>query len=201
MPHSHARCQHFSPPGQSLAIASPNHSSTYKARRLDFKQRCIAVSSTATTASPSTHATESVKVGTTPFGRGLLSCKDLPSGQRLVSVPFSQILLLPDKVDASFERTQHLFLCDHGVLPPSLLRFIQGVHLLIMHYVHCDIGCSHCDQSTAGLTQEAFLCTKCRRSSLGLAIDSLAALACKAWQQFLEAVCSELAPGKTYYLS
>lgn len=69
---------------------------------------------------------ESVYVGQTPYGRGLLTCKDQRSGKRLLSVPFSQLLLLPDKVDPSFEKTQQRFLLDHGELPADLLRFLQG---------------------------------------------------------------------------
>ena len=56
--------------------------------------------------------------------------KDLPSGKRLLSVPFSQLLLLPDKVDPSFEKTQQRFLGDLGELPADLLRFLQGDILL-----------------------------------------------------------------------
>lgn len=82
------------------------------------------------TAPVSAEVNVSVHVGQTPYGRGLLSHEDLPSGKRLLSVPFSQLLLLPDRVDPSFKKIYKRFQREHGQLPVDLLSFIQGNHTI-----------------------------------------------------------------------
>ena len=91
------------------------------------RRRCLLrLKAAVSTALTCLHVDESVHVGQTPYGRGLLSRTDQPSGKHLLSVPFSQLLLLPDNVHPSFEKTRQRFLRDHGELPAELLRFIQG---------------------------------------------------------------------------
>ena len=78
-------------------------------------------------------ASDNVQVGQTQFGRGLLSRGDLSSGERLLSVPFHQLLMLPDEVDPSFQKIQNGFWADHGELPADLFRFLKGEHC------HCQV--------------------------------------------------------------
>lgn len=95
-----------------------------------------------TKASDSFSAFDNVQVGQTRFGRGLLSRGELSSGQRLLSVPFHQLLLLPDEVDPSFQTIQNRFWTDHGELPADLLRFLKGEH---SHYCVRKVGHLHKD--------------------------------------------------------
>ena len=67
-----------------------------------------------------------VQPGTTPYGRGLVSQQQVVSGKRLLSIPFSQLLMLPDKIEGPFQTVHERFLCEHGSLPHQLLRFITG---------------------------------------------------------------------------
>ena len=143
MPHSTWRCN-FGPSGQSPTFVAqrPNIvpqlliSPRYKLRS----------SPILCTATAPVEVNESVHVGNTPYGRGLLCRKDVPSGKRLLSVPFHQLLLLPDKVDSSFESIQERFLRDHGELPLDLLRFIQGLHS-IFSIVNMQLGAGRSSRS------------------------------------------------------
>lgn len=123
-PHCTAWCYNCSPSGHPALAAQHccNVSHDFAARR----HRLLRSTAAASAAFASIEVNDSVHVGQTPYGRGLLSRTDLPSGKRLLSVPFSQLLLLPDKVDPSFEKIQQRFMLDHGELPADLLRFIQG---------------------------------------------------------------------------
>ena len=125
MPHSGAWCCNCSPSGHFPSLAArhcSNLSQHVAARRHRLHRSTAAVSKP----SASAKVDERVHVGQTPYGRGLLSSTDLRSGKCLLSVPFSQLLLLPDSVDPSFEKIQQRFMLDHGELPAELLRFIQG---------------------------------------------------------------------------
>lgn len=71
-------------------------------------------------------ATTPVHAGTTPYGRGLVSCKQLSSGTRLLYTPFAELLLLPDKVEGPYEKVHEQFWHAHGSVPDELFRFITG---------------------------------------------------------------------------
>ena len=126
MPHSTAWCCNCSPAGHSPIVAQ--HSRSTRQHTVAKQHKLLRSTAVVCTASASAEVKDSVHVGQTPYGRGLLSREDLPSGERLLSVPFGQLLLLPDTVDPSFAKTQQRFLHDHGELPADLLRFIQGKH-------------------------------------------------------------------------
>ena len=123
MPSSVASCCNGCRSGHSSALATRycrtiSQQVTAKRHSLFRAAMCSALASA--------EVGDNVYVGQTPYGRGLLTRKDQRSGKRLLSVPFSELLLLPDKVDPSFEKTQQRFLLDHGELPADLLRFLQG---------------------------------------------------------------------------
>ena len=83
--------------------------------------QCVQSNSAATTP-----VSKPVHAGTTPYGRGLVSCKQLSSGTRLLSTPFSELLLLPDKVEGPYEKLHAQFWQAHGSVPDELFRFITG---------------------------------------------------------------------------
>ncbi len=106
--------------------------------------QCVQSNSAATTpVSSPLHA------GTTPYGRGLVSCKQLSSGTRLLSTPFTELLLLPDKVEGPYEKVHEQFWNAHGSVPDELFRFITGQsykHLACFAYDclrlhHLSTGC------------------------------------------------------------
>lgn len=72
-------------------------------------------------------------IGNTPFGRGLLSAQDVPNKQQLCSVPFEQLLLLPEKPGGAFDSVYSKFAKEHQYMPEELLRFVQGRRLVDMH--------------------------------------------------------------------
>ena len=75
-------------------------------------------------------ASDNVRVGPTPFGRGLLTSRDLSTDERLLSVPFDQLLLLPpSQVNLSTNKFYSKYFKKHGVLPDQLLKFITQGHL------------------------------------------------------------------------
>ena len=90
-----------------------------------------------------------VHAGTTPYGRGLVSCKQLSSGTNLLSTPFAELLLLPDKVEGRYEKVHEQFWHAHGSVPDELFRFITGQsykHLAcfaynFLHLHHLPTGC------------------------------------------------------------
>ena len=122
MPHCIARSCSCSPSRHFPAQHCSNPWDHLAARR----HRLLRSTAAVPTALASVEVSESVHVGQTPYGRGLLSRTDLPSGKSLLCVPFNQLLLLPDNVDPSFEKIQQRFMLEHGELPADLLRFIQG---------------------------------------------------------------------------
>ncbi|KAL0020939.1 hypothetical protein WJX79_002382 [Trebouxia sp. C0005] len=90
-------------------------------RRFGRLSLCLQNNSAATTP-----VSTPVRAGTTPYGRGLLSCKQLSSGTRLLSTPFAELLLLPDKVEGPYEKVHEQFWRAHGSVPDELFRFITG---------------------------------------------------------------------------
>ena len=76
-------------------------------------------------------ASDKVRVGPTPFGRGLLTSRDLSTDARLLSVPFDQLLLLPpSQVNLSTNKFYSKYFKKHGALPDQLLNFITQGQLL-----------------------------------------------------------------------
>ncbi len=103
-----------SKPGQRWKKAGRN-------RHFARLSQCVQSNSAATTP-----ISTPVQAGTTPYGRGLVSCKQLSSGTRLLSTPFAELLLLPDKVEGPYEKVHEQFWHDHGSVPDELFRFITG---------------------------------------------------------------------------
>lgn len=73
-----------------------------------------------------------VHIGNTPFGRGLLSKEDLPNRTQLLSVPFEQLLLLPEKLEGSFDTVHAKYLTAHAYIPDKLRRFVEGKLLQVL---------------------------------------------------------------------
>lgn len=74
----------------------------------------------------SVSARTAVHIGNTPFGRGLLSKKDLLNRTQLLSVPFEQLLLLPEKLGGAFDTVLAKYATSHAYMPEKLRRFVQG---------------------------------------------------------------------------
>ena len=128
MPHAHLILRDNQAHQQPLTTSSRRSKSLrhFKQHRRERRSEQPTPSICTQLAAASLNAPACVQPGTTPFGRGLVSSEQLPSGKRLLSVPFSQLLLLPEKVDGPFEKVHHRFLKEHGSLPKDLLRFITG---------------------------------------------------------------------------
>ena len=76
-------------------------------------------------------ASDTIRISQTPFGKGLLTCKHVPTDQRILSVPFEHLLLLPPiGVDLSTNKVVSKYFKNHGALPDQLLLFLTKGQLL-----------------------------------------------------------------------
>ena len=122
MPHAstcqYAQLQTAQPGLRRHSQLARRYINTGSLKKLPHSVHC----NSATAASTST----AVQPGNTVYGRGLVSCQKLNSGTKLLSIPFAELLLLPDKVDGPYKTVHEHFWRAHGSLPDELLRFITG---------------------------------------------------------------------------